>query len=139
MRIHSGVDFGRRDLNRRFEGWRREPVGDAPRQVRMVFIDNSDGEVGRLGRGSGRGGVDRYGERERDQREHDRVGEDASQFLDREPEDISDVAQQFGEPIAAGRVRLRPGIGRRLFLRILRLARERHFSSPACVRAHARR
>ena len=111
LRIHRRVDFRRCDLDRRLESGRREAIRDAARQVGMVFVDDADGEVGRLGRGAGGRGVNSEGETIRDKRQHDRVGADAAQLLDRQPVDVGEVQPQLGEPIAPGRFALLAACG----------------------------
>ena len=80
----------------------------------MVFIDDGNSQVGRFGRGAGGSGVDRNGEGIGDKQQHDRVGAEAAQFLDRQPVDVGQVQPQLGGSIA-GLLRLRHGMRFRLF------------------------
>ena len=138
LRIHPRIDFRRCDLDRRLESGRREAIRDAARQVRTIFVDNADGEVSRLGRGAGGRGVNSEGETIRDKRQHDRVGADAAQFLDRQTVDVCDVQPQPGEPIAPGCPRLARCLPWRLFSCVCHLARQGHLRSPASAERYAR-
>ena len=78
-------------------GWKvgsRSALGDPPRQVRAVLVDDADREIGRLRHGAGGDRVDRDAEGVDDQDQHRRVSPDASQFLDDQMEDVDHMVDE---------------------------------------------
>ena len=88
-------------------GWKvgqPKPLGDLPRQVRAVLVDDADREIGRLGHGAGRDRVDRDAEGVDDKDQHRRVSPDASQFLDDQMEDVDHMVDE-GQRLRFGEMR----------------------------------
>ena len=88
-------------------GWKvgsRKPLGDPPRQVRAVLVDDADREIGRFGHGAGGDRVDRNAEGVDDEDQHRRVGPDASQLLDHQMEDVDDMVDE-GQRLGFGEMR----------------------------------
>jgi hypothetical protein len=89
--VHLRIDLRRRDLHRRLEGGRHQPLSDLPRKFGAVLVDDADGEIGGFGDGAGRDRIDRNAEGVDDQNEHGRVGANAAQLLDHQTKDVADV------------------------------------------------
>ena len=92
--VHHRVDLGSSDVHRRLKGRQPKPLGDPPRQVRAVLVDDADREIGRFGYGAGRHRVDRDAEGVDDQDQHRRVSPDASEFLDDQMEDVDHMVDE---------------------------------------------
>ena len=92
--VHHRVDVGSGDLHRRLEGRQPKPLGDLPRQVRPVLVDDADREIGRFRHRAGGDRVHRNAERVDDQNQHHRVRPDASQFLDDQMEDVDHMVDE---------------------------------------------
>jgi hypothetical protein len=91
--VHAGVHLLGGDQLRRAELRRIEGRDDAPREVGGVFVHHRDGGVvQRLGHGRG-SGIDRGREGIDDEHQHDRVAQQAPQFLDAQAVDVGKMAR----------------------------------------------
>ncbi len=100
--IHNGIDLVGRQLDRPLELRFEDCAGDPAREFGIVFVDDADRHILHLGLCAGRLRINREGERIDDHDQQDRVGAQAVQLLDAEPEHIGKPQGHITPPACAG-------------------------------------
>ncbi len=101
-RVHNGIDLVGGQLDRRLELRLEDCAGDPAREFGIVFVDDADRYILHLGFCAGRLRVNRKGERIDNHDQQDRVGAQAVQLLDAEPENIGKPQGHITPPACAG-------------------------------------
>src|SRR5690625_1517027 len=104
-RVHACIHLGVGNVDGlQEEGW-IEGVDEAPRQLRTILVDNGDGCLVQGFWHRGRRGIDREGEGVDDQNQHDRVAQQAAQFLHAQVQDVCQAAQCLSAPVLSAAAR----------------------------------